>query len=306
MSFELGGSTLEIAIGLAFVFFLLSVIVSAVTEGISWRKGKRAAKLREGLVGMLGHEFATDVLSHPLAKNDLSDTAAGKDPSYLSPRNFALALVQLLDQKGEADDDPFESVKKGVKALEGESGDAKALAKQLNALLGEAALAQEAEKRLGAFRKSAEAWFDDTMDRVSGWYKRWSQLVNLGIALIVAIGLNASAIRIAERLAGDQTVRSAVVAGAQNATAGESTPKASGEAAQAAVEELKSLQVPLLWTDDNNPFHDFGFWEFVTVLVGWALTAIAISLGAPFWFDALSKLARLKTTGAKPEKAATS
>ncbi len=299
MSFELGGSTLEVAIGLAFVFFLLSVIVSAVTEGISWRKGKRAEKLREGLVGMLGHEFAGELLNHPLAKNDLGGTDAGKDPSYLSPRNFALALVQLLNQKGETDEDLFESVKKGVKALEAEGGDAKKLAEQLGALTGEAALVETAEKRLRAFRRSTEAWFDDTMDRVSGWYKRWSQWVNLLVALIVAVGLNASAIRIAERLQSDPTVRSAVLVGAQNA----SKPTApSGEAAESAVTELKALKIPLLWSEGNDPFASGKLGPMVRGVLGWLITAIAISLGAPFWFDALSKLARLKTTGAKPEK----
>ena len=33
---------------------------------------------------------------------------------------------------------------------------------------------------------------------------------------------------------------------------------------------------------------------------GWLLTILAISLGAPFWFDTLSRLSRLRGTG-KPE-----
>lgn len=303
MSLELGNSVLEVAIGLAFVFFLLSIIVSAVTEGISWLLGKRAKQLREGLTGMLGESFATKLLDHPLTKNDLGATAKGKDPSYLSPRNFSLALVALLKEKGGKAENAFEGVKKGVAALEAESGeDAGALAQQLGALLDEAHLLDGAEKRFAAFRKSAEAWFDDTMDRVSGWYKRWSQAINILVALVVSIGLNASAVRIAERLNGDQTVRSAVVAGAQGAAAEGSSPKASGQAAQEAVAELTGLKIPLLWGEENDPFAHFELSRFLLAVLGWLITAIAISLGAPFWFDALSKLARLKTTGARPEK----
>ena len=33
----------------------------------------------------------------------------------------------------------------------------------------------------------------------------------------------------------------------------------------------------------------------------WLLTAAAVSFGAPFWFDALSKLGSLRTAGRPPE-----
>jgi len=38
----------------------------------------------------------------------------------------------------------------------------------------------------------------------------------------------------------------------------------------------------------------------VTTLAGWALTILAISLGAPFWFDLLGRFSRLRASG-KPE-----
>lgn len=37
------------------------------------------------------------------------------------------------------------------------------------------------------------------------------------------------------------------------------------------------------------------------VLLGWLATALACTLGAPFWFDALGKLIKLRAAGAKPE-----
>jgi hypothetical protein len=263
----------------------------------------RAEKLKEGLTGMLGTAYAGKVLGHPLTKNDLGSTGKGKDPSYLSPRNFSLALTQLL--KGEGEGDVLPRLQAKVAALKEETGagadDAKALAKQLDALLDEASLLDGPKKQLEGFMKATETWFNDTMDRVSGWYKRWSQLVNIIVALVVAIGLNASAVRIVERLESDKTVRSALVAGAQSTAEkkGSSATKA-GQAAEDAVKELKSLNVPFLWSEDNLPNKSLAV--FLESLAGWLITAIAISLGAPFWFDALSKLARLKTTGAKPKE----
>ena len=36
------------------------------------------------------------------------------------------------------------------------------------------------------------------------------------------------------------------------------------------------------------------------VFMGWALTAIAVSMGAPFWFDLLGKVINVRNTGPKP------
>ncbi len=38
-------------------------------------------------------------------------------------------------------------------------------------------------------------------------------------------------------------------------------------------------------------------------LIGWLWTAVALSLGAPFWFDMLSKVMNVRGAGQKPEKA---
>lgn len=44
---------------------------------------------------------------------------------------------------------------------------------------------------------------------------------------------------------------------------------------------------------------DGNAWE---VLIGWILTAIAISLGAPFWFDILNKFMVIRSTVKPQEK----
>ena len=37
-------------------------------------------------------------------------------------------------------------------------------------------------------------------------------------------------------------------------------------------------------------------------LVGWLLTALAASLGAPFWFDVLNKFISIRSVGKAPEE----
>ena len=145
------------------------------------------------------------------------------------------------------------------------------------------------------------------MDRVSGWYRRWSQVVTCLIAVAVAVGLNVDAIRITERLAEEPAVRQSVVTQAQAAVegpeeaaagqanqTGESTPLEAGEEAESAYGKLDALNLSILWGQGNQSVN-------LMTVAGWLITALAISLGAPFWFDALGKLAHLKTTGKKPE-----
>jgi hypothetical protein len=134
------------------------------------------------------------------------------------------------------------------------------------------------------------------MDRVSGWYKRWAQAVTCVVAIAVTVIFNVSAVKVAETLANEPTVRSAIAAQAQGAAEdGEVDSTAAGKSAEYAVNELEALEIPILWnesTDDVDVEH----------LLGWLITIAAISLGAPFWFDALGRLARLRTTGKKPDR----
>jgi hypothetical protein len=287
VSIDLGSPALEVAIGLAFVFFLLSTVVSAVTEGIAWLTKQRSKQLEKGLKGLLGdNEITKEVLGHALVQSDVRTQVKKrkrKKPSYLSARNFSLALVDTLATRGAKAEDPLEEVENGATNLGEGAG---ALEEQLAALFGDPAVTE-----LKHFHESAETWFDDAMDRVSGWYKRWAQTITCCVAVVVAIGLNVSAVKIAETLANEQTVRAAVVTQAESASG---ATDAAGKGAEKAVKKLESLKLPILWNEATDNLD-------ASLIVGWLITAIAISLGAPFWFDALGKLALLRTTGKKPE-----
>ncbi len=324
MSLDLGSPVLDVAFGLSFVFFLLSVVASALGEGVAWITKQRSKQLEEGLRGMLGDsEVADKIYEHPLVRPNLkpaaktkkpeeSDQAEGplerlkgrwqekkrerRRPSYVSPPNFALALTQTLKEvevgtEGAVDygGGAVKQIDESFRKLDPE------LRKQLEPLW------HEVGKDIDKFRTRAEKWFDDQMDRVAGWYKRWSQVVTIVIAVVVAVGLNASAVRITDRLYNDQAVRSAVVAGAGAEKSG--TPKSSGESAEGAVKNLEKLKLPIFWAKPNLPWEADG-WGVAETILGWIITAVAISLGAPFWFDALGKISKLRTSGAKPDTGA--
>jgi hypothetical protein len=223
-----------------------------------------------------------------------------KTPSYLSSRDFALALLDTL-----APPAPGTAGSRNVLAeVRGVINSASSplptdLKRQLGALL------DEAGEEIGQLRGSIERWFDDAMARVSGWYKRWSQLVICSVALLVTLAFNVDAVRVADRLWNDEAVRASVSAAAtaavdrQTSSGGGSTDQAaadaeaSGQAAEDAANQLDALELPIGWSDANDDWR----WSMLT---GWLITFVAVSLGAPFWFDALGRLARLRTTGGKP------
>ena len=76
-------------------------------------------------------------------------------------------------------------------------------------------LAEEAAGNIERFRKALEEWFDTGMDRVAGWYKRWTQVWQLSIGLVLAVVLNINVVAIGQRLWDDIPLRTAIVAEAE-------------------------------------------------------------------------------------------
>ena len=354
-----GVPALDLAIGLALIYFLISTLAATVQEFIAAIFGLRARTLEQGLRSMLedpeeGWTYVDKFYDHPLIKslyrtpsvmkeavahqqgqtaadNQQGQTAADnqqgrtaadnqqgrtaadsqqepknigrnadvtqrnalqraagffkrtKGPSYISPRAFALVVLDNIA--------PAE----GQKTIFDEGN---AAIEQLPNVLRERLqpLTAGAQTDVERLRTDLEAWFDDTMARVSGWYKRKTQiiLIVIGIALVPAI--NASTIKMAERMWKDDTVRAAVVAQAQ----AQATAKPGGQSLDGAandVDKVVKVGIPMGWTGAAVP-HGAG--DIALSVAGWILTILAISLGAPFWFDTLSRLSRLRSSG-KPE-----
>jgi len=64
-------------------------------------------------------------------------------------------------------------------------------------------------------RQNIEDWYNSSMDRVSGWYKRRSQVFVFIIGLVAAIALNADSVLVAKRLSTDRALRDSLLSAAQ-------------------------------------------------------------------------------------------
>jgi hypothetical protein len=317
-----GLPALDLAIGLAFIFFLLSTLAVTIQEFVASILGLRARTLEQGLRSMLedpkkGWAEVDKFYDHPLirslyrtpppqkvsgkAPKQVATDEAGRNakkrarpwyirswsffwrtrgPSYISPRSFALVV---LDNFAPADGQ--KTVLDTIDELP------PALRVHVKPLAG------KAKKEVEELRTSLEAWYDDTMARVSGWYKRKSQIILLVIGLVIVIAVNANTITMGERMWKDDTVRAAVVAQATAAATSDEGSSATLSDAANDVDAVVKVGVPIGWRGEAVP----GSWdEWGIAICGWLLTLLAISLGAPFWFDTLSRFSRLRSSG-KPE-----
>jgi hypothetical protein len=72
-------------------------------------------------------------------------------------------------------------------------------------------LLKDANNDLTKFRLLLEQWFDDTMERATGWYKQKVQFVLLLVGLFLAVAFNASTLQILRILSKDKDSREQLV-----------------------------------------------------------------------------------------------
>lgn len=271
---------LDIGLGLMFFYVILSLVASAVQEWIASLFALRSKNLWSGVQNLIGDEYAQKVYAHPLIKNLAKEN---KMPSYVPPERLSAVLLEVVAREG--GDKPFVAHEgEELRALVGTIDDEHPVKEILRALVddGEAA-ATEVKDRLSG-------WFDEGMTRVSGWYKRKAKVWIFVIAAVVTVSTNASTIHIAEELWRNDALRTQIAAQAQAAAQQDDA----GQLEAGNVERLESF--PIGW---NEPPGDL--LEFFKLLLGWLITAAAVSLGAPFWFDLLGKVANLRGSGGKPQ-----
>ena len=272
---------MEVALGLIFVFFLGGLICSGINEIVAWLFNLRGRNLQNGIRHLLADDqVARDFYDQPRVKA----LYRGRKPSYIPSGTFAVGVFDLLvppDVDGSSPD--REKVTAAIGSLQ--EGQLKQ-----NLL----SLWRDAQGNVDRFRSELAGWFDGAMERVAGWYRRIVHAILLGIGLAVAVALNIDTVNIAERLWQDDALRAAVVRQAEQAQEpsvdGPDFPEASKDI-QAGIKGLTGLQLPVGWAEGVRPD------PWTQAIAGWALAGLAFSFGAPFWFDLLNRVARLRTTG---------
>jgi hypothetical protein len=318
-----GSNTLEVLIGIIFIFLLVSIICSAIREVIeAWLK-TRSAYLERGIRELLqdvdGKGLAKSLYEHPLifslfsgeytpgkASKEAPLMANGKQlPSYIPSKNFAVALMDIA-ARGPKTDEVSSDPQSPVISL----NSIRMNVQNFNSPFVQRALLtaiDSAQGDINRVQQNLEEWYNSSMDRVSGWYKRSTHWILFWIGIFVAVGLNINTITVADYLFRNETARTALVARAEAAAKDSSILHANYNEAKAA---LDSLNLPIGWSAGwGAPRRQFeagykpGFWNnFLAPILGLLITALAATMGAPFWFDILNKVMVIRSTVKPHEK----
>lgn len=312
--------TLDVALGLAFIFFLFSVLVSTTSEMIlSWSnaRGKMLWKALAHLIPDAGHgkgaEPLKDFVRHPLMTSMHRHTAADDGvakhfPSYLSSGQFGQVLMDILETKGtEAQAETrWEQIRSGITQLPADiRGALQALSRdaERNLLPG--------QEPMSVFQFLAGQWFDAMMNRSTGWYKRLTQIWNFGLGIGLAVACNLNVIAITRALSTNDELRTAFVQRAEASVQAQSdlmvkmgVAESAGARAEfdKAVAELSDAGFPVGWNKTTaQAWAAHPFSTFFESLLGWLMAGAAAALGAQFWFDLMKKIINMRGTGLKPD-----
>ena len=376
----LGSVVLDVAIGMVFIFLLLSLIASAVQEILVSFVQARSANLHRGLRSLFSEEsiasgmtLVDSLYNHGLIRGLYQDhawdpSAPGKPPSapvrlieqwevqvkklrrwlqvhlgiapvggiqfvhdllelpsYIPSRTFSIAMVDILNPD-KFSGSPVHNITDFLARHHGQFPNNKAVEAML-------ALAVDAKGDLKKLQANLENWYNDSMDRASGWYKKNTQNVLLIVGLILAVLFNVDAIQVGRALWLDRDARQGMVDQAQQYIAQQKDAPAPAVAAvpdpdpvkeqarqdalvkalstklKTTADSFKAVSgdlLPVGWDQYAPHLPDHGAWSNIRFvlerLFGWIITAVAISLGAPFWFDTLNKFMVVRSTIKPQEK----
>jgi hypothetical protein len=187
-----------------------------------------------------------------------------------------------------------------------------------------------------------ETWFNDSMDRLTGWYTRRAQVLSIIIGVLLGVTANIDSLKLADYLWREPVVGNALALQAENylqSNQGEFNPPTANQIITLH-DQLYATSLPIGWigspvyivasNDLNatpvctrtprtvtdiyglmladicypviNAPHPDNTTGWIFKGIGLLITALATSKGAPFWFDVLNKIINVRLAGVNPSQ----
>ena len=217
------GAALDVAVGLIFVYLLVSLFVTALNEYVSSFLNKRSEYLLSRVQSLLGgdgsekktgewsaemcsvwnHPLISALKSHSTTEDHCTKRGAllKNAPSYIPGKTFAVALSESLKPSDSAHLS-FTQLKAAVSGIQNNDALKNALLPMLD----------NAEGKVEAFQQNVTTWFDGAMDRTSGAYKRWIHRLTFWAGFAVALAFNVNSLQLIDNLWRDPVARAGLVA----------------------------------------------------------------------------------------------
>lgn len=300
-------SALNFIFSMLLIFFVFAILVSNITEIWNSTGSRRASCLWRGVGQMLGTDetgarLLDELKSHPAIV--ALGSQAGQSPSYLPSELFASALIDVLMARGaSAPRPPQEGIGDALTLLAGESQASKVLR----------FLWRRAGADLLSFQSQLATYYDQLMDRVSGWYKRGSSKRCFVVGLACAIVLNIDAVHLGRALWNDPHLAQRYADNGERLVVdyGKLALENDAAAGERVIRQGLASELPIGWparwyAELSAPGQDIrpGLLaaEIAWTCVGYLIMAWACMLGAPLWFQLLSSLLPLRMAGRVPAR----
>ena len=183
----------------------------------------------------------------------------------------------------------------------------------------------DASGSLQTLKERIGGWYDEAQEALNGSYKKYLQKWIFAISIVLVGSTNTDTLRLASYLYNNDAARETLAVKASlfvhdstivglisridtltiDSAANRSQTeivhqlKKDVEILNDLNTELKENAIPIGWKTEN--FESYKFLDYIKKIVGLLLTALAVSMGSPFWFDILSKLSNLRSSGNKPK-----
>ena len=367
---------IDVCIGMFFIFITYSLLATIIQEIFASLLNTRAKMLAFGIRRMLEDSndfenlcfvkklkniikfiilkdvffpkkdnisFSTAFFNEPAIKYS-SRGDNSRIPAYIAPDVFASTVINILKKQG-IPNDKAESINQLFTTDCSEqivNGDYIFSNNDITIKIGQESyeflknIYIDAENDLEKFKVLLARWYDDTMLRVNGWYKRHVQLTLFIIGIGLAACFNVDSIGLTQQLTTNDKLRNETIqmssellpaytqiltklneAKASNLQADSIANTAINTDVKNKTDEIGMRKIDSLITSLSNMISldvpkinnaiGIGWSEYdnsnnsyrtwLLRIAGWVITSIAISLGANFWFDILVKFINLRGTG---------
>jgi len=303
--------TFDLLLGIATVMLLLSLAVTAITHYLVGLANLRGRHLRAGLASLLerldariGPRHAT-ALARTMLTDPLVSETAGRMASFVHRAQFTRFCLAIASEAapGDTENEPqtYASAAEALYWTLRAHGvvDPQATLDRIahHALDLEQAhpgLPETARLEMAVISAAAaplvariNGSFDQTMDCVSARFTGAVRAITLGVALLLAAVLQVDCLAMVNHLSIDEALRRQVVSAALEGRAFEG----SGTPLRRAL-NLELVRIPASWTEWRREWNESG--GAPGHAAGILLTAMLLSLGAPFWYSLLGSALRLR------------
>jgi hypothetical protein len=302
---------IDVAVGLSVLYMGAALFVTIVNEYIAQAFKLRGKELTRNLATLLDAAGLEQLVKENRAFQPLLD-ATKQVRSYVDPNVMAQVLVGCLRESAHGSSTP--SLVHLVNRLPEST---------VKSVLW--TLAQSAKNDVDTFVKGVSVWVDRSLTVLGEGYKQRMQKITFGLGFAIAVIFNINTLSVATRLYSDKELREQLSIAAEQYIqkvspevldrCGKLDPKARDKSTEC--EPIQRMATAVVqrggtfaklsigweswsefWTEVLPNRVDPGKWA--ARWCGWFLTALAISLGAPFWFDTLNRVVNVRHSIRRP------